>query len=145
MHRLVLRELLNPRQWRAPEDRKFHLDAEQINELCDAAERIFKDEPSVLRLRGKFTQSLLLQDGYCRSALPAKLLVNALCHMVCSVVTPVHAAPIKIFGDLHGQFGDLMRLFEEYGTPSTAGDITYIDYLFLGMHQLPWPTRFCAV
>ena len=24
-----------------------------------------------------------------------------------------------------------MRLFEEYGTPSTAGDITYIDYLFL--------------
>ncbi|KFM29108.1 Serine/threonine-protein phosphatase BSL3 [Auxenochlorella protothecoides] len=41
-------------------------------------------------------------------------------------------APVKIFGDLHGQFGDLMRLFEEYGTPSTSGDITYIDYLFLG-------------
>ena len=43
----------------------------------------------------------------------------------------VRAAPTKLFGDLHGQFGDLMRLFEEYGTPSTAGDITYIDYLFL--------------
>ncbi|KAL8113104.1 hypothetical protein AgCh_020431 [Apium graveolens] len=41
-------------------------------------------------------------------------------------------APIKLFGDLHGQFGDLMRLFDEYGSPSTAGDITYIDYLFLG-------------
>ncbi|XP_074294971.1 serine/threonine-protein phosphatase BSL3-like isoform X1 [Silene latifolia] len=41
-------------------------------------------------------------------------------------------APIKIFGDLHGQFGDLMRLFDEYGAPSTAGDISYIDYLFLG-------------
>lgn len=25
-----------------------------------------------------------------------------------------------------------MRLFDEYGSPSTAGDITYIDYLFLG-------------
>ena len=47
-------------------------------------------------------------------------------------LTLPHAAPVKIFGDLHGQFGDLMRLFEEYGTPSTAGDITYIDYLFLG-------------
>ena len=35
-------------------------------------------------------------------------------------------------GDLHGQFGDLMRLFAEYGSPSTAGDIAYIDYLFLG-------------
>ncbi|CAL5200580.1 unnamed protein product [Lathyrus oleraceus] len=42
------------------------------------------------------------------------------------------SAPIKIFGDLHGQFGDLMRLFDEYGAPSTAGDIAYIDYLFLG-------------
>jgi len=41
-------------------------------------------------------------------------------------------APMKIFGDLHGQFGDLMRLFSEYGCPSTAGDIAYIDYLFLG-------------
>ncbi|KAI4368683.1 hypothetical protein MLD38_017213 [Melastoma candidum] len=41
-------------------------------------------------------------------------------------------APVKIFGDLHGQFGDLMRLFDEYGSPSTAGDVAYIDYLFLG-------------
>ncbi|CAA6662120.1 unnamed protein product [Spirodela intermedia] len=41
-------------------------------------------------------------------------------------------APVKVFGDLHGQFGDLIRLFDEYGFPSTAGDITYIDYLFLG-------------
>lgn len=65
------------------------------------------------------------------------------CHRAPHVVTThTHAAshplpcaalaPVKIFGDLHGQFGDLMRLFEEYGTPSTAGDITYIDYLFLG-------------
>ena len=42
------------------------------------------------------------------------------------------SAPTKIFGDLHGQFGDLMRLFAEYGSPSTVGDIAYIDYLFLG-------------
>ena len=41
-------------------------------------------------------------------------------------------APTKIFGDLHGQFGDLMRLFAEYGSPSTVGDIAYVDYLFLG-------------
>ncbi|KAG6476594.1 hypothetical protein ZIOFF_065839 [Zingiber officinale] len=33
-------------------------------------------------------------------------------------------APVKIFCDLHGQFGDLMRLFDEYGAPSTVGDIS---------------------
>ncbi|CAH8251027.1 unnamed protein product [Arabidopsis lyrata] len=40
--------------------------------------------------------------------------------------------PIKVFGDIHGQYGDLMRLFHEYGYPSVEGDITHIDYLFLG-------------
>lgn len=40
-------------------------------------------------------------------------------------------APIKVFGDLHGQFGDLMRLFDEYGFPSTAGDITLVDIVSL--------------
>lgn len=58
---------------------------------------------------------------------------------------PEPTAPVKIFGDLHGQFGDLMRLFEEYGTPSTSGDITYIDYLvgvgFLGGNSLAGELR----
>jgi len=92
IHKKVINELLRPRTWKAPEDRRFFLSASDICELCDASERIFREERTVLELH----------------------------------------APIKIFGDLHGQFGDLMRLFEEYGTPSTAGDITYIDYLFLG-------------
>ncbi|PWA86234.1 serine/threonine-protein phosphatase BSL3 [Artemisia annua] len=36
-------------------------------------------------------------------------------------------APIKIFRDLHGQFGDLMRLLDEYGSPSTAGETLHIS------------------
>ncbi|KAK1360049.1 hypothetical protein POM88_044523 [Heracleum sosnowskyi] len=55
----------------------------EIDDLCDTAERIFSSEPSVLQLK----------------------------------------APINLFGDLHGQFGDLVQLFDEYGSPSTAGDI----------------------
>ena len=43
------------------------------------------------------------------------------------------SAPIKVFGDIHGQFADLMRLFDQFGSPSReAGDINVVDYLFLG-------------
>lgn len=34
--------------------------------------------------------------------------------------------PVKIVGDVHGQFGDLIRLFEMCGLPPKA------NYLFLG-------------
>jgi hypothetical protein len=80
VHRLVLRELLNPRQWRAPEDRKFHLDAEQINELCDAAERIFKDEPSVLRLRGESMEACCCNTAAAGWRWSARWLLGAVCH-----------------------------------------------------------------
>ena len=92
VHKRVLQELLRPRTWKPPLDRSFILRPSEIVDLCDAAEAIFSEEPTLLRLQ----------------------------------------APVKIFGDLHGQFGDLMRLFQEFGTPMTGGDITYIDYLFLG-------------
>ena len=42
------------------------------------------------------------------------------------------AAPVKIFGDLHGQLSDLLLFFQTYGTPQHyTGDIEYISYLFL--------------
>jgi len=44
-------------------------------------------------------------------------------------------APIKIFGDIHGQYSDLMRFFDLWGQPwdnGKDGDIESFDYLFLG-------------
>eukprot|EP00929_Paragymnodinium_shiwhaense_P112004 TRINITY_DN80256_c0_g1_i1.p1 TRINITY_DN80256_c0_g1~~TRINITY_DN80256_c0_g1_i1.p1 ORF type:complete len:819 (+),score=136.17 TRINITY_DN80256_c0_g1_i1:243-2699(+) len=43
-------------------------------------------------------------------------------------------APIKVYGDIHGQFLDLMRLFARYKAPSDGegGDIDSMDYLFMG-------------
>eukprot|EP01017_Pseudomicrothorax_dubius_P035538 TRINITY_DN4993_c0_g1_i5.p1 TRINITY_DN4993_c0_g1~~TRINITY_DN4993_c0_g1_i5.p1 ORF type:complete len:736 (-),score=189.58 TRINITY_DN4993_c0_g1_i5:188-2395(-) len=44
-------------------------------------------------------------------------------------------APIKIFGDIHGQYSDLMRFFDLWGSPCDGqheGDIEAFDYLFLG-------------
>lgn len=44
-------------------------------------------------------------------------------------------SPAKIFGNLFGQYNDLMRFFESYGHPSDdnqMGDIHMLQYVFLG-------------
>jgi len=41
-------------------------------------------------------------------------------------------APCKVFGDIHGQAGDLLRLFRAYGRPDHIGDINLVDYIFNG-------------
>ena len=44
-------------------------------------------------------------------------------------------APVKVFGDIHGQFTDLMRFFDLWRGPtesSIGGDIDSFDYVFLG-------------
>jgi len=40
-------------------------------------------------------------------------------------------APVHIFGDIHGQFSDLLRHFEKIGAPDADVDVSY-NYLFLG-------------
>lgn len=45
------------------------------------------------------------------------------------------AAPIKIFGDIHGQFVDLLRLFDLVGYPDNVAEgksSQSLKYLFLG-------------
>lgn len=43
-------------------------------------------------------------------------------------------APVKVFGDIHGQYMDLMRFFDLYSAPieGPGGDIEGLDYVFLG-------------
>lgn len=70
-------------------------------------------------------------------------IIIALCEEVIKVlkVSPclIKLKPgVKIFGSIHGQFGDLMRIFREYGVPDNdpvferKSDIEALDYLFLG-------------
>jgi len=42
------------------------------------------------------------------------------------------SSPVKVFGDIHGQFRDLLLLLREYGYPSLNGDIETVKYLFNG-------------
>ena len=45
----------------------------------------------------------------------------------------VARAPCKIFGDIHGQFRDLLLFFVEFGCPShRCGDVEYCEYVFNG-------------
>ena len=43
-------------------------------------------------------------------------------------------APVKVFGDIHGQYQDLMRFFDLFSAPiqGPGGDIDGLDYIFLG-------------
>ena len=44
------------------------------------------------------------------------------------------SSPVKVFGDIHGQYIDLMKFFDKWGCPSENinGDLMNNDYLFLG-------------
>ncbi len=42
-------------------------------------------------------------------------------------------APVRIFGDVHGQLPDLLFFFHKYGLPThRTGDVHLVNYLFLG-------------
>lgn len=40
--------------------------------------------------------------------------------------------PVKVFGNIHGNYIDLMRFFDIWKSPSEQGDIENYAYIFLG-------------
>eukprot|EP00930_Biecheleria_cincta_P025548 TRINITY_DN18176_c0_g1_i1.p1 TRINITY_DN18176_c0_g1~~TRINITY_DN18176_c0_g1_i1.p1 ORF type:complete len:843 (+),score=113.12 TRINITY_DN18176_c0_g1_i1:147-2675(+) len=92
----------------------------------------------------KCIANLLLPTSWQPDSNPNTFLLNAaevsrlcdLCHEVLKSQDMVLRlrAPIKVYGDIHGQYLDLMRLFARYKAPTDGegGDIDSMDYLFLG-------------
>ena len=79
--------------------------------------------------------SRLLEAGYAAKLTKSVVLKNAEITAVCQAAREVFLSqptllelspPVKIVGDVHGQYSDLIRLFEMCGFPPSA------NYLFLG-------------
>lgn len=108
----------------AKNSKKSGLTNQKLEELCDYfLEKLLKNVDNQ-------TETILLDKDQ----------IDLLCKEVHSIFEREKTllklkSPMKIFGNLHGQFGDLLRLFELFGTPydsSLQGDIDGFSYVFLG-------------
>ena len=89
--------------------------------------------------------SRLLDAGYTTKVTKAVCLKNAEITAVCTAVREVLlsqpallelSAPVKIVGDIHGQYNDLIRLFEMCGFPPTSNFLFLGDYVDRGKQSL---------
>lgn len=83
------------------------------------------------------TEPVVLPAGWIAEEMPGHgipLFCEIVRELVESQPTMVDVrAPCKVFGDIHGQFSDLLLFFGYFGQPQHyAGDIEAIEYLFLG-------------
>lgn len=89
--------------------------------------------------------SRLLDAGYTTKVTKAVCLKNAEITAVCTAVREILlsqpallelSAPVKIVGDIHGQYNDLIRLFEMCGFPPTSNFLFLGDYVDRGKQSL---------
>ncbi|PQE10482.1 serine threonine- phosphatase PP-Z protein [Rutstroemia sp. NJR-2017a WRK4] len=87
----------------------------------------------------------LLDAGYAGKTTKGVCLRNAEINSICSRVREIFLeqpplieleAPVKIVGDIHGQYSDLIRMFEMCGFPPSANFLFLGDYVDRGKHSL---------
>lgn len=87
----------------------------------------------------------LLDAGYSTKITKTVCLKNAEITAICQAVSEVFlsqpgllelSAPVKIVGDIHGQYTDLIRLFEMCGFPPNANFLFLGDYVDRGKQSL---------
>lgn len=87
----------------------------------------------------------LLDAGYAGKSTKGVCLRNAEITSICTRVREIFLeqpplieldAPVKIVGDIHGQYSDLIRMFEMCGFPPTSNFLFLGDYVDRGKHSL---------
>ena len=87
----------------------------------------------------------LLDAGYAGKSTKGVTLRNAEITSICSRVREIFLdqpplieleAPVKIVGDIHGQYSDLIRMFEMCGFPPSSNFLFLGDYVDRGKHSL---------
>jgi serine/threonine-protein phosphatase PP1 catalytic subunit len=87
----------------------------------------------------------LLDAGYAGKSTKGVCLRNAEINSICSRVREIFLeqpplieleAPVKIVGDIHGQYSDLIRMFEMCGFPPSSNFLFLGDYVDRGKHSL---------
>ncbi|KUJ18866.1 phospho protein phosphatase PPZ [Mollisia scopiformis] len=87
----------------------------------------------------------LLDAGYAGKSTKGVVLRNAEITSICSRVREILLeqpplieleAPVKIVGDIHGQYSDLIRMFEMCGFPPSSNFLFLGDYVDRGKHSL---------
>ena len=101
------------------------------------------DDPTDIDLDDMITR--LLDAGYSTKVTKAVCLKNAEITAVCTAVREVLlsqpallelSAPVKIVGDIHGQYNDMIRLFEMCGFPPSSNFLFLGDYVDRGKQSL---------
>jgi hypothetical protein len=117
----VLRQLLPtpPTDWQPLADNSFGFGAADVGLLCDAAEACFRAERCAHGCLLRSSSSVLMRSPLAARRDPRRPVLRL-------------RAPVKIYGDTHGQMRDLLRLFAAFGAPSDTGDLFATDYLFIG-------------
>ena len=141
---LVKKNVINPRSAKAPKPPSSpYLTATDDETLISSSPRMGLGTPKPIDLDEMITR--LLDAGYSTKITKAVCLKNAEITAICTAVREVFlsqpalielSAPVKIVGDIHGQYTDLIRMFEMCGFPPNANFLFLGDYVDRGKQSL---------
>ena len=141
---LVKKNVINPRSAKAPKPPSSpYLTATDDETLISSSPRMGLGTPKAIDLDEMITR--LLDAGYSTKITKAVCLKNAEITAICTAVREVFlsqpalielSAPVKIVGDIHGQYTDLIRMFEMCGFPPNANFLFLGDYVDRGKQSL---------